>query len=102
MHQLLSNILIGGVAVTMLSGCASTQKSEPDPAARMIAQMDAAAPEDRVPHWELVRSRMTRPVPEVGTPAPDFALPTFDGSDVIALAEFEPTKPVVLVFGSWT
>jgi hypothetical protein len=39
--------------------------------------------------------------PEVGDPAPEFALPTTDGR-TLSLAELRAAKPVVLVFGSFT
>lgn len=39
--------------------------------------------------------------PEVGDPAPEFALPATQGAE-LALASFRGKKPVVLVFGSFT
>lgn len=38
----------------------------------------------------------------VGDPAPDFTLPTVDKSSQVQLASFRGSKPVVLVFGSYT
>jgi hypothetical protein len=40
--------------------------------------------------------------PRVGDPAPDFTLPTQDGSRWFSLAQFRGKKPLVLIFGSFT
>lgn len=40
--------------------------------------------------------------PGVGQEAPDFTLPTHDGTRQVTLSEFRGKKPVVLVFGSFT
>jgi Ca2+-binding EF-hand superfamily protein len=40
--------------------------------------------------------------PRLGQQAPDFRLPTQDGSDTISLGQFRGKRPVVLVFGSFT
>ncbi len=40
--------------------------------------------------------------PEVGSKAPDFALPTLDGLKKITLTSFAGKKMVVLIFGSYT
>jgi hypothetical protein len=40
--------------------------------------------------------------PALGSPAPDFMLPTSDGASRIALGDYRDKKPVVLVFGSFT
>jgi len=37
-----------------------------------------------------------------GDPAPDFQLPTLDHKQSVRLASFRGSKPVVLVFGSYT
>ena len=39
---------------------------------------------------------------EVGDAAPDFELPAQDESSIVRLSSFRGTKPVVLVFGSYT
>jgi len=39
---------------------------------------------------------------QVGDPAPDFTLPTIDHKAQVTLSAFTGTKPVVLVFGSYT
>lgn len=38
----------------------------------------------------------------VGDPAPDFTLPTLDGSATVTLSRFRGDRPVALVFGSYT
>lgn len=38
----------------------------------------------------------------VGDPAPDFTLPTKDRSTAVTLSSHRGTRPVVLVFGSYT
>ncbi|MEO8368892.1 MAG: hypothetical protein ABI806_06825 [Candidatus Solibacter sp.] len=38
----------------------------------------------------------------VGDTAPDFTLPTLDHKSTVHLAEFRGSRPVVLVFGSYT
>ena len=40
--------------------------------------------------------------PNVGDPAPDFKLTTYQGDTEVALSSFKGTKPVVLIFGSFT
>ena len=37
-----------------------------------------------------------------GKPAPDFQLKTVDGKNEVKLSSFEGTKPVALIFGSYT
>src|SRR5690349_5987699 len=39
---------------------------------------------------------------QVGDTAPDFTLPTYDHKQQVALSSFRGTRPVVLVFGSYT
>lgn len=38
----------------------------------------------------------------LGDPAPDFSLPTLDHKNTVRLSSFRGSKPVVLVFGSYT
>lgn len=42
------------------------------------------------------------PAPRAGEYAPDFELPTFDGTKVMRLSSHRGARPVVLVFGSYT
>jgi hypothetical protein len=38
----------------------------------------------------------------VGDPAPDFSLPTLNGTSSVTLSALRGVKPVVLIFGSYT
>jgi hypothetical protein len=38
----------------------------------------------------------------LGEPAPNFTLPTLDKKSEVSLASFRGSKPVVLIFGSYT
>ena len=48
--------------------------------------------------WFIARAGSLR----VGDPAPDFILPTSDRQSRVELASFRGSKPVVLVFGSYS
>jgi hypothetical protein len=48
--------------------------------------------------WTQARAGTLR----AGTVAPDFTLPLLDGSGSVRISSFRGTKPVVLVFGSYT
>ncbi len=48
--------------------------------------------------WTHARAGVLRP----GVTAPDFSLPTLDHKDTVRLSSFRGSKPVVLVFGSYT
>jgi hypothetical protein len=50
------------------------------------------------PMWNVARGGPTR----VGDMAPDFDLPTVDHKTRVTLSSFRGTRPVVLVFGSYT
>jgi hypothetical protein len=80
-----------------MSGC-----GKPDPAAEFIGRMDRLPPEQRVPNYDALKVRMSRPAPAVGAMAPDFTLPVAGGSGSITRSAFAPGKPQVLIFGSWT
>lgn len=102
-------LVLGCVSVLFLiAGCASTghemgeHDAEEDFAQEWMAAMDARPPEEQVPNWAETRELMMREAPRIGDAAPDFALETRDGSEVIQLAQFEGKMPVVLIFGSWT
>ncbi len=73
-----------------------------DPAGSMMRYMDARPPDEQIPEWPRVRALMSRPAPEVGTPAPRFALQTLDSSRSIDLSTFHTGQPKVLIFGSYT
>ena len=48
--------------------------------------------------WKHARAGTLEP----GDMAPDFRLPTLDRKDTVQLASFRGSRPVVLVFGSYT
>jgi hypothetical protein len=48
--------------------------------------------------WMRARTGALQP----GDPAPDFRLPTLDHKDAVRLSSFRGSRPVVLVFGSYT
>ena len=48
--------------------------------------------------WKRARAGNLKP----GDTAPDFTLPTLDHRDTVRLASFRGSRPVVLVFGSYT
>jgi hypothetical protein len=50
--------------------------------------------------WMWVRARAGRL--QVGDPAPDFDLPTLDRKQSVRLSSLRGSRPVVLVFGSYT
>jgi hypothetical protein len=52
--------------------------------------------------FETLWSRARAGVLHVGDPAPDFKLNTLDKSAVVQLSSLRGSKPVVLVFGSYT
>ena len=50
------------------------------------------------PLWKHARAGRVNP----GDEAPDFRLPTLDRSQTVRLSSFRGSRPVVLVFGSYT
>jgi len=48
--------------------------------------------------WKQAREGQLR----TGDPAPDFRLPTIDHTNFVTLSSLRGTRPVVLVFGSYT
>ena len=50
------------------------------------------------PLWMRARAGTLQP----GDEAPDFRLPTLDRQSTVALSSFRGSRPVVLVFGSYT
>ena len=83
--------------LALITGCQST-----NPAPRFIAQMDRAPAEQRPKGWEQTKQLMSRPVPAIGQPAPDFTLPTLNGSQEITRSLHQEGHPLVLIFGSFT
>lgn len=88
--------------IALLIGCTSPGAApSADPAAQMIAQIDASPPDKRPPSWELTKARMARRPPAFGELAPDFTLPLLDG-DTVTRSQCHKDKPLVLIFGSFT
>jgi hypothetical protein len=50
------------------------------------------------PLWKYARAGKVKP----GDLAPDFRLPTLDRTQTVQLSSFRGSRPVVLVFGSYT
>ena len=73
-----------------------------DPAPKFIAEVDRAPAEKQPPNWERTKALMARPVPVVGDAAPEFTLKTVDGATTITRSKFQPDRPLVLIFGSFT
>jgi hypothetical protein len=48
--------------------------------------------------WKQARRGALQP----GSPAPDFNLPLLGKSETVRLSSFRNTRPVVLIFGSYT
>ena len=80
-----------------LAGCRPA-----DPAGDFIRQMDRMPPERQFPNWPRTRQLMLRRAPAVGEDAPDFTLTTPDGGETITRSLYQPGRPQVLIFGSWT
>lgn len=94
-------VWMGGLALGIVCGGLSACQPA-DPVATFIARQDSLPPDKRVPDWERTKRLMLRPAPCVGDVAPDFSLPTLDGSRTIHRGEFHENRPLVLVFGSFT
>src|SRR5262249_29119502 len=90
-------LTLGLVSLSLLVGCHTA-----DPAQKFISRMDCAPPEKRPKNWEQTRSLMIRPAPAVGQPAPNFSLPTRDGTETVNVNDYQAGRPLVLIFGSFT
>ncbi|MFO0973656.1 MAG: hypothetical protein U1A27_09490 [Phycisphaerae bacterium] len=73
-----------------------------DPMARFIAETDAKPPAERPPKWEQVKRLIGRPAPQVGELAPDFTLATPDGRQQVTMSRCHESRPLLLLFGSFT
>lgn len=85
-------VLLGGLFIAMLQ--------PPAVFGKIMAKLPAVAyvffPFE--PVWLIARRGHLK----VGDPAPNFALKTADGSQVVHLSAFREQEPVVLIFGSHT
>ena len=96
-------IVIATVAVCWLGFVAvvyATMRRPPGQFAAAMAKMPG--PAMLLFPFETMWSEARRGTIEVGDAAPDFRLPTLDQTSEVSLASFRGSKPVVLIFGSYT
>ena len=89
------------VYATLLAGLWSAMFQPPDVFGRVMSKMPVPAVFMVFPFkymWLFARRGHLR----VGDAAPNFALQTLDKKSRVELASFRGSKPVVLVFGSYT
>ena len=91
------------LALTWLTAVLALYGAMHQPPARFGALMSRVPPFMMAvlpfkPLWMSARSGTL----DVGAIAPDFELPLLHGDGVIRLSEISRTKPVVLIFGSYT
>lgn len=86
---------LSAVAVLAMWACSPTADD-------YIRMVDAKPADERPPGWDNVKTWMARRAPAVGERAPDFTLPTSDGDATITRSAFHESRPLVLIFGSYT
>ncbi len=96
-------ILLAAVVVyaTMLAGLWAAMFQPPETFGRVMMKMPVPAVFIVFPFkpmWLYARRGSLK----VGDAAPDFSLQTLDKQTRVALSSFRGSKPVVLVFGSYT
>jgi hypothetical protein len=88
------------VYVAMSAGLYVAMKQPPDVFGRVMMHMPLPMmiilPFE--PLWMRARAGSINP----GDQAPDFSLPTLDRTQTVQLSSFRGSRPVVLVFGSYT
>ena len=97
MIQRYIRLVCTGLLALCAAGCQTGDK-----AARMIAHVDARAPEDQPKDWARTRALMLREPPAVGQAAPDFTARRMNSDETVTLSEHHPGHPKVLIFGSYT
>jgi hypothetical protein len=85
-------LFIGAIYLTM--------RQPPERFAAAIARMPG--PAFMLFPFETLWLRARAGVLNVGDPAPDFHLRTLDKTGEVSLSSFRGSKPVVLIFGSYT
>ena len=68
---------------------------------RMAAWMAGLDPVERMSMMQFIAARETK-APAVGDEAPDFDLPLRGSAARVRLSSFRGTRPVALIFGSYT
>jgi hypothetical protein len=69
--------------------------------ARMTAWMAGLGDAERMSMMQFIAARETK-APAVGDEAPDFNLPLLGGPAHVRLSSLRGTRPVALIFGSYT
>jgi peroxiredoxin len=75
-------------------------RQPPDVFGRIVAR--TPAPLMMVLPFETLWMRARAGTLQAGDAAPDFRLPTLDHKEFVQLSSFRGSRPVVLVFGSYT
>ncbi|MBY0372779.1 MAG: hypothetical protein K2Q23_02220 [Bryobacteraceae bacterium] len=94
---LLIPVAIYAVFVAFIFGA---MRTPPEQFASIMAKLPPAAMMaiPFPPLWNIARAGKLEP----GSAAPDFELDTFDRTHRVRLSEYRGSRPVVLVFGSYT
>jgi hypothetical protein len=77
------------------------QNLSPDDFARMTAWLAGLGDAERMAMMQFIAARETK-APAVGDEAPDFELPLRGSTARVRLSSFRGTRPVALIFGSYT
>ncbi|HWL92581.1 MAG TPA: hypothetical protein VNT79_03520 [Phycisphaerae bacterium] len=98
--RLFYRILLGVALLICILSALGCQPA--DPMDSFVKQQESLPPDQRVPDWEKTKTLMSRRAPAVGEAAPDFTLATLEGSRTIRRSAFHESRPLVLLFGSFT
>ena len=97
-HHLEQTLVVapfGGSVAQRLVDEGTTALAQPQTLVIVLQETDVLEAEANIPESQLS-------IVQVGDTAPDFTLPTLDHKTTVHLAEFRGSRPVVLVFGSYT
>lgn len=93
-------LVLAGVDLCLTAGLYWAMSQPPDTFGRIMARTPMPfmmiLPFETL--WKHARAGHINP----GDPAPDFRLPTVDRANTVQLSSFRGSRPVVLVFGSYT
>ena len=92
------------IALVWLLGCAALyhiMRQPPETFARFMAKLPGPVPFLLFP-FETLWLRARGGTLNIGDPAPHFRLRTLDKTSAVSLSSFRGSKPVVLIFGSYT